>query len=297
VQELNLRRDDELLSLFPNRKKDDKVALVDVLDVDHKPESLHDEESEADITGEASFWKDEESEDDLTGKPGPEDMSAQQAGEGRLDEQDVVDDPVLAYLREISKVQLITAKEEKVLAGKLDEAKYLKKIEDIYVKQYNVPPSEDTVIIFLLRHLLASQPFIEILNEQLGLSSENSFVRIIHNDKLEAAINGVINQTLINDISESRKEDISEVEQKLIGISLDSRLLPPELLAIIVDGTSWREMESIVSEPVNPEFLTKLESKSQQFKSFFDKVKRTAEASKIGGQHCQKICPSWNATP
>jgi RNA polymerase primary sigma factor len=52
------------------------------------------------------------------------------------------------------------------------------------------------------------------------------------------------------------------------------------MLTIIGDEISWKKVESIVSEPVNPEFLAQLQSKSQQFKSFFDKVKRTAEASK-----------------
>jgi len=272
--------DDELLSYFPDRKKNDKLALDDVIDVDQETESLHDEESEEDIAGEASFWEDEESEDDLTGKSGQEATSAQQAKEAGLVDQDVVDDPVYAYLKDIGRVQLITANDEKLLASKLEEAKYLRKIEELYFQQYNVYPSIEAIIIFLLRHLLAAQPLIDILNERLDLPPENNFVRIIHNEKLGSAINGVIDQTLINDISETSKEDVSEVAEKLISISLDSRLLPPEMLTIIGDGTSWSEMESMVSEPVNPEFLAQLQSKSQQFKSFFDKVKRTAEASK-----------------
>ena len=131
----------------------------------------------------------------------------------------------------------------------------------------------------MLRHLLAAQPLIDILTERLELPPENSFVRNIRNEKLEAAINSVIDQTLINDISEISEEDISEVEQKLISVSLDNRLLPPELLTIIGDETSWRKAESIVSEPINPEFLSQLQSKSQQFQSFFDEVKKTAEES------------------
>ncbi len=132
---MNLRRDDELLSFFPDRKKNNKLALDDILDVDHEPESLPEEEPEEDITGETSLWEDEESEDDLTGKPGSEARSARQLGEERQDDQEVVDDPVYVYLREIGRIQLITANDEKLLASKLEEAKYLTKIEELYLKQ------------------------------------------------------------------------------------------------------------------------------------------------------------------
>ncbi len=278
-QEVNIRWDEELLSFFPDRKRNDTLVLDDVLDVDHEPEALLDEELEEDGTGETSHWENEESEEDLLGKPGAEARSALSTPEEGLSIQEAIDDPVHAYLRDIGKVQLITANDEKVLAGKLEEATYLKKIEKLYFKQYNSYPTTEDVIIFLLRHLLAAQPLIGILTKRLKLPPENSFVRNICNEKLEAAIKSVIDQTLIKDISETSEEDISEVEQKLISVFLNSRLLPPELFSIIGDKTSWRKVESIVREPINPEFLSQLQSKRQQFKSFFDKVKKTAEES------------------
>jgi RNA polymerase primary sigma factor len=279
-REANLRRDDKLLSLFPGKKRNDGLSIGDVLDVDQETEALHDEEAEEDIAGEASFWDDEESEDDLNGKSGQDATSARPAGDGRLVDQEVVDDPVYVYLREIGKVQLITAKDEKLLASRLEEASYLRKIEELYVSRYNASPSPEAITIFFLRHLLEAQPLIDILTKRLDLPPENSFIRIIHNEKLGSAINGVIDQTLIDYVSETSKEEVSEVAEKLVNISLDSRLLPPEMLTIIGDETSWHKVESFVSEPVNPEFLAQLQSKSQQFKSFFDKVKRTAEVSK-----------------
>ena len=253
---MTLRLDDELLSFFPDRKKNDKLALGDVLDVDHEPESTIDEELEEDIAGETPPWENEESEEDLVGKPGPEAGSVLQPREEEPGVQEAIDDSVHAYLRDIGRVQLITANDEKVLASKLEEAKYLRKIEELYFKQCNIYPSTEAIIIFLLRHLLAAQPLIDILTERLELPPENSFVRNIRNEKLETAVNSVIDQTLINDISETSEEDISEVEQQLINVSLNSRPLPPELLTIIGDETSWRKVESIVSEPINPEFLS-----------------------------------------
>jgi RNA polymerase primary sigma factor len=235
--------------------------------------------------GHNTTWKDEQESVDIgkekVDSPAAESKPARgpKYAPDKNDLHDLIDYPIQVYLREIGRVQLITANDERVFAGKLEKARYLRKIEKLYFKQYNSYPSTEDVIIFLLRHLLAAQPLIDILTERLELPPENSFVRDIRNEKLEAAINSVIDQALINDISETSEEDISEVEQKLISVSLDSRLLPPELLTIIGDETSWRKVESIVSEPINPEFLSRLRSKRQQFKSFFDKVKKTAEES------------------
>jgi RNA polymerase primary sigma factor len=277
--EVSVLQEQELLSFFPDRKRTDALSLDDVIEVGNAAESLLDGDLEEDITDETLLWESEESDEDVVDKPGLEAKSTLQQRDERLSEQEIVDDPVHAYLRDIGRFQLITANDERVLASKLEEARYLKNIGNLYFSQYNCYPSTEAVIIFLLRYLLAAQSLIAILTEQLELPPENSFVRNIRNQKLEAAINSVIDQTLIYDISKTYEEGISEIEQKLINVSLNSNLLPPELLTIIGEETSWFEMESIVSEPISPEFLAQLQAKSQQFKSFFSKVNKIAEES------------------
>jgi RNA polymerase primary sigma factor len=276
---MSLCWDDELLSFFPDRKRNHKLALNDIFDDDHEPESVPDEELEEDITGEIHRWENKEPEDDFISKPGPEAGSALQPRDEEPSAEEAIDDPVFAYLRDVGKFQLITANDEKIFASKLEEGKYLRKIEKLHLKEYNSNPSTEAIIIFLLRRLLTIQPLIDILIERIALPHENSFVKIIRNEKLETAINSVIDRMLINDISETSGEDISEVEQKLIGLSLYSRLLPPELFTIIGEDTSWHMLASMVHEPVNPDFLCRLQSKSQQFESFFINVKKTAEES------------------
>jgi RNA polymerase sigma factor RpoD-like protein len=198
-------------------------------------------------------------------------------------EQDLytpIDDPIHMYLREIGQVQLITAKDERSLASSLEDARYLNKIEQLYLAEYKIFPSMGAIVIILLRHLLAAQQLINILTIRLKLPCESSFFGNVRNKILETSIGSIIDQTLINDISEASDEDVSVVEQKLISVSLNSRLLPAELLTIIGHETSWGKVELIVSEPINPEFLSQLQSKSVEFKSFFDSIKTRAEESR-----------------
>src|SRR3972149_721121 len=49
-----------------------------------------------------------------------------------LEEQEVADDPVRLYLHEIGKVHLLTAKDERVLAQKIEAAKHIREIKQAF---------------------------------------------------------------------------------------------------------------------------------------------------------------------
>jgi RNA polymerase primary sigma factor len=192
-----------------------------------------------------------------------------------------VDDPVLMYLHEIGKVSLLTANDEKVLASKLEDAKYLAKIEGLRFKHHGRYPQAVSTTIYLLRHLVAAWPIVDILVKRFEIDTTDSLIQTILNPKLRAAIDGVIDPELVKAITEANGKSTSEVGRSLIDLSIDSRLLPSELLESIVDGTSWSKMESLAVEPVNLKFLSKLDAKSQQLKTYFNEVKKNAnEAEK-----------------
>ena len=277
---MNVLQERELLSFFPDRKRNDVLTLEDASEVGNAAEPLIDEDLEEDIADYAFLWGSEESDEDVVDTPGKEAKSALRQREERLSEQEVIDNPVQTYLRDIGRIQLITANDERVLARKLEEARYLKNIGELYFKQYHYYPSTESIIVFLLRYLLTAQSLIGILTKQLDLPLDNSFFRNIHNEKLEAAINSVIDKALINHISKTCEDDVSEIEQKLINVSLNIHLLPLQLSTIIGEEVSWLEIESIVNEPISPEFLVQLHTGSQQFTLFYSKIRKEAEDSK-----------------
>ncbi len=280
---MSLHGDDELLSLFPNKKKADDLNPGGALDEDQESESLFlldEEESDEESTGIGPLWETEDATDieetDLLGKSEDEVKSAFELGSVDVADHEVIDDPVHVYLREIGKVQLLTAKDEKILASKLEEVKYLSKIEELHFQKYNIYPATEDIIIYLLRHLLSLQPILDTLAEKLGIAPETIFLKNISNKKSEEAVNGVLDSELVKAIAEAHGESESDVEQNLISISLDFRLLPPELFSIIGSETSIKELESLIKEPIDTQFMAALRSKSQQFESFFDRVKKTA---------------------
>jgi len=203
-------RDDELLSYFPKKSKRrfDSEYILHMGDEPFTPQdntwdTFGKHESEED-SGKITFpWESEgatELEYELAGKEQKENKS--QVGlEIEHIEHEAIDDPVRMYLHEIGKVSLLTADDEKALASKIEEAKYLENIEELYFQRHGEYPSTVDTVIYLLRHLLASKPLIDILARRLKFTSTESFTKSIRDPKLRTAIDSMINQELVETIA------------------------------------------------------------------------------------------------
>ncbi len=287
---MSSKRDDELLSFFPEIKKRKQLDHADIFSMRDEslisPDSSWDtfdkyESEEEDATQITFPWESEESaelEDEWVSKAEKEAKSALELEIEHV-EHEAIDDPIRMYLHEIGKVSLLTADKEKELASEIEKAEYLEKIEELYFQRHGEYPSTVNIVIYLLRHLLAAKPLITILAKRLELAKTDSFIKRIRDPKLRSTIDGTINQELVEAISKANDKSAPEVEQSFIDLSVDSRLLPPEILIIIGEKTTWSRLESWVAEPINSEFLSQLQSHSQQFKAHFKKVKRSARKS------------------
>ncbi|MCZ7578430.1 MAG: hypothetical protein M5U18_15795 [Dehalococcoidia bacterium] len=74
------------------------------------------------------------------------------------EEAEGIDDPVRMYLREIGKVYLLTADDEKHLARQMEEGLHIEAIEQEYVTNYGHPPSAARVAVGLLEQWGALLP-------------------------------------------------------------------------------------------------------------------------------------------
>ncbi len=195
------------------------------------------------------------------------------------DLHDLMDDPIHMYLREIGKVSLLTAKEEQFLASKIEEAKYLGRIESLYLEHGEGVSPEAGVMLHVLRHLIANRYIIDTITRRLGLIQDERFNWTIRNAKLRAVVDGVMEEEFVASIAGDNGTVASEVWQDCIDLSVYIRLLPLQLFDIIGDETSWDEVESWVADPANAKFILDLQSISEQFKAHTRNIKSAAEQS------------------
>ena len=83
-------------------------------------------------------------------------------------ESDGTDDPVRMYLREIGKVCLLTAADEKHLARQMEEGNHLRAIEDAYLKAYGHPPAAARIAVSLLEQWTGLLPVYGAAKSFLG---------------------------------------------------------------------------------------------------------------------------------
>jgi RNA polymerase sigma factor (sigma-70 family) len=192
----------------------------------------------------------------------------------------VTDNPVNMYFHDIGRVSLLTAHEEKILASRIEDAQRLADIEALYRHYHGAQSPTVYVTILLIRHLLAAKPTVDALAQQFKFPVRDSIIQTIQEPKLRAAVDGVIDQKIVEAIAKSTEKSTPEVEKRLIDLSIESRLLPRA--AVLIDGeeASWEQMSSLISDPIHQEYLRRLDAINQRLKAHFENIKRLAKKSK-----------------
>jgi RNA polymerase primary sigma factor len=192
----------------------------------------------------------------------------------RIEEQSIVDDPVRMYLHEIGRVSLLTALEEKELARKMEQGKRIREIKETFEEENGRPPLAGETVLYMLRGLGEVVDVIRLLQVELGLKRSNNFVEVIFEPALRSSFDNVIDQRLTQGIALKTGKSIPEAEQMLIDISLNSSLLPQQVLDSIDDKVSLDELEKLAQ---NPALADSIQVHEKWIQAFLNEVERQAE--------------------
>jgi RNA polymerase primary sigma factor len=218
--------------------------------------------------------------------PSPEDMAEEsesaeeaetEATPEPVEEHEVIDDPVRMYLHEIGKVPLLTAEDEKVLAKKIEKGKRINEIKQDYLQSHGKPPTATEIILTMLKELGQASPIIHSLQEQLAIEPAPGFIETISNTTLRDNIDGEINQQMVQVIANHTNGSVPRAEQAIIAISLNSSLLPEEVLNAIGDKVSLADIENLAADDA---FIASIQGYEKQFKAYMDSIENEAKQAK-----------------
>ena len=185
-----------------------------------------------------------------------------------LEGQDIIDDPVRMYLREIGRISLLNATEEKVLASKMERARHIKKIERELFEKSGVRPSAADIVLAMLEQLCQSAHLISLVAEEGSLLPVQGLMERVSEDGFRAAVDGPIDQRLVTAIAERTGGRIPDVEKALVTLSLNSGLLAPPLREAL-NGKSLIWVSTLLSEP---DLHALLNDREKDFKAYLDRV-------------------------
>jgi RNA polymerase primary sigma factor len=221
--------------------------------------------------------EEEPTEEVILEEPTAEDLEMEAPAEA-LEEQDqeVGDDPVRLYLHEIGRVPLLTARDEKTLARRIEEGKRIAEIRHELEKQGKQATATE-ILLAMLRQVGQATSIITNVQEYLELPPKAKFRDIVSNEKLRLGIDGVIDQQLVADIIKKTDLESPQIEQQLMSLSVNSALLPPKMLDVIGKKASAADIAKLVD---NPDFIERLQNFEAELRDHLDKVEKEAEIAK-----------------
>lgn len=191
-----------------------------------------------------------------------------------VEEQEVADDPVRLYLHEIGKVDLLTAKDERILAEKIEASKRVKEIKQEHTAKYGKAPTSVEIVLTMLKEVGRDTNIIRVLRDQLELPSTNNLKEALCDPVFKESVEGVIDQQLVQAVSREIGEFLPETEQRIINLSLNCKLLPEVVVNSIPDDILLENVESMVTDD---DFIETLLGYEKQIKEHLDEISRQSE--------------------
>jgi RNA polymerase primary sigma factor len=189
---------------------------------------------------------------------------------------EVGDDPVRLYLHEIGRVPLLTARDEKTTARSIELGKRIREIRSELEKQ-GKHPSATEICLIAIREVGQAINLIRVMQEHFGIPSGARFKEIITSEKFRGAIDGVIDQQMVQTFADKMGLPFQQMEQQLIALSGNSAVLLDEVMKTI--GTK-ATMSGIIAQIAKPEFIKPLQNKEGLLREYLDRIELEASIAK-----------------
>ena len=267
----------------PKRRDDDRDFLRDlagggsdqIFPVDGSTDKRRlDSDEEDGVMNPAVASKEEE------GEPSDADVEAEQREEAEAEAQaawqesiessEMIDDPVRMYLREIGRVSLLKAADERHLARQMEAAKHIERLEEELTSPEGRPPRAWQVVNQLLSRAVEGQELANALSKYGGLPGELTFKEIVQDEQFRGVLDGDITEELMIFAEDAMNVSQDEAKQLIQELSLDTRLLPPEIMKIFDDSASMDDVKKQMNEI---DFTRHLDTHEILFNGFFARIK------------------------
>ena len=199
-------------------------------------------------------------DDEWGTEPSPKelDREADLESDAEIDPGEMIDDPVRMYLREIGRVSLLKAQDERRLARRVEAGKYVMLLRKTLAAEMERTASAAQVTVELLRRLGQGWPLAKRVSTHLGLTPNLTLSQMVNHPELRAAIDAemklevVLALAMAPDGLVDPEAEIDEEQRLLVGreitsVSLNSRILPPEALHIVGEDTAMDELEETMA--------------------------------------------------
>ena len=192
-----------------------------------------------------------------------------------LESDEVLEDPVKIYLREIGAVALLTKREEWTLARRLETADYIKRLErDLDAGGRS--PTACQVMVHLLKRVCEAEPLVDALARYLGLHVGQTLSDVMFGPALRQALDGEVSDEIVNFVADTLNAEPEDVKADIVALSLTSRLLPQPLLEILTPQAPLSELAALTGDDG---FSSSMARHEPVFQGHIERVLREGEGA------------------
>ena len=163
-----------------------------------------------------------------------------------VEDSEITDDPVRMYLREIGRVTLLTARDERVLARAMELQRRLDLIQEALEEEEGAKPTSCRTTKYVLVTLLPQRRVAEAVGKFLGLQPDMRLSTLLVNPELRTLIDGPHNEELLNYLSDTFDCEVADVQQMVVELSIVSALVPRELVDALAADPKFSKLESVI---------------------------------------------------
>jgi len=194
-----------------------------------------------------------------------------------LGEATTIDDPVRMYLHEIGRVHLLTAKDEKLLAKKLEAGKRVNELKQEYIRKDGRQPSASDIMLAVLRDIARSVNIIRLMEKNLGAEPAEGFLDAVTSPRLCAAITAEFNPEFMEHVASGAGISVPATEQHFIALCVNISIVPKEIKDIIGNTTRLEDLGTLIAtEP----FGQALKSVEDRLSAYVDNIDKESEKAK-----------------
>jgi RNA polymerase primary sigma factor len=201
---------------------------------------------------------------------------------GEIELEEGIDDPVRMYLREIGKVSLLTADDEKRLARAMENGGYIQRIESEHFERTGRNARAVDVVAGLMSDLAELRPALDFIAKDLKVN-DKPLPELIDDEQLRKTIDGEMDEEMAQRLAEHLKIEWSDGEKLNVQLSIVTYLLTPEMVSLTLAAMGSPKKLTTPPEDLADKLLThddKFRAYFQRFKDEgFQAEKRLTEAN------------------
>ena len=189
--------------------------------------------------------------------------------------EEASDDTTRMYLRETGRVPLLTAKEEKDLARKLEKGRYIAQIKQTYRGEHGRDISTADMLVAILKEIGQYSREIRCLQQYLDQVPVDNIHEILTKFKLRNTIEGGVKRNSVQEIANKLNIPLSNIEQRLARLSLIMSVLAEETPEIIGDELSLTDISSSADG-----IKLRLHNNEERLQAYFEEIEGDAEKAR-----------------